>query len=128
MENIDNAVDLGLAWQLSGETRYLELSRQIVLGYADRYLSYEWIDHQGKKEAGGRVFCTHLNEANWLISMAWAYDLIASEITSARIVCCLQQGLSSRRSDGSITSRAGETAQSDWPPYAEETRHSTTRQ
>jgi hypothetical protein len=79
------AVDLGLAFQLTGEKRYLQAARDIVLGYADRYLAYPLVDKDGNANAsdGGRVFCTLLNEANWLITLCWAYDLIASDLSAS---------------------------------------------
>ncbi|OGG55963.1 MAG: hypothetical protein A3F84_00740 [Candidatus Handelsmanbacteria bacterium RIFCSPLOWO2_12_FULL_64_10] len=87
----DAAVDLGLAYHLTGDQKYLQTARQIVLGYADRYLSYPLVDKDGKANAndGGRVFCTLLNESNWLIAVCWAYDLIAPDLSTSerRHVC-----------------------------------------
>ncbi len=78
-------VDLGLAYQLTGDRKFLSAARGIVLGYADRYLSYPVVDKDGKANAsdGGRVFCTLLNESNWLIPICWAYDLIAEDLSES---------------------------------------------
>lgn len=77
------ARDLGLAYQLTGQADYLKPARQIVLGYADRYLSFPLVDRTGKPGTGlaARVFGTNLAEACWLVPMCWAYDLIAESLT-----------------------------------------------
>ena len=89
MKNGERAVALGLAGHLTGDARYLDKAKEMVLGYADRYLSFEWRDNQGNANRGGRVFCTHLNESNWLITASWAYDLVAAGLSEAerRKVC-----------------------------------------
>jgi len=91
MSIMDSAVTLGLAYHLSRKAEYLAAAKKIVLGYADRYLSYPYADKDGRREArsGGRVFCTTLNESNWLIQAAWAYDLVAGDLSEMerRHVC-----------------------------------------
>ncbi len=72
------ARDLGLAYRLTGESRYAQSCAEILRAYADRYLSYALHDNNNKNSrSGGRVHSQTLDEAIWLISMAWAYDLIA---------------------------------------------------
>jgi len=85
------ARDLGLAYQLTGRDEYLHPARQIVLRYADRYLSYPLIDYRGKPDSdqAGRVCSTNLAESVWLLPMCWAYDLVAEHLTDdeRRHVC-----------------------------------------
>lgn len=78
------ARDLALAYQLSGERRYLTKAREILLAYADRYLTYEVHDKGGrtgdKASAGGRATAQGINEAQWAIPLAWAYDLVYHDL------------------------------------------------
>lgn len=80
------AIDLGLAYHLTGQQKYGDAAKNIVLAYADRYLTFPFVDKDGKpgdKGGAGRVFCTVLNESNWLTQISWAYDLIAADLTEA---------------------------------------------
>ena len=46
--------------------------------YADRYASYPIHGIAGRvgDKEGGRVFAQTLDEAEWIINIAWAYDLL----------------------------------------------------
>jgi len=71
------ARDLALAWQLTGQSSYAQAAADILLAYADVYGSYPLHDKNGGAgESGARVLSQTLDESGWLISMAWAYDLI----------------------------------------------------
>ncbi len=73
----DGARNLGLSWLFFGKREYAEKARDILLGYADRYASYPLLDIRGGQAASGaRIFDQTLNEAIWLIDIAWAYDLV----------------------------------------------------
>lgn len=72
------ARDLGLAYQLTGNLRYAQSAAQILLAYADRYLGYPLHDiYGGTNPSSARVMAQVLDEAVWLIPVAWAYDLVA---------------------------------------------------
>jgi len=77
------ARDLGLAYQLTGNEKYLAPAKKILLGYADIYLSFPLVDRLGKPDTGlaARAFATNLAEACWLVDICWAYDLIAEKLT-----------------------------------------------
>jgi len=67
----------GLAWQVTGERRYFERARRILLDYAAKYLSYPLHRiHGGPGIGGGRVASQTLTEACWLIPIAQGADLI----------------------------------------------------
>ena len=72
--------DLGLAWQVTGNQRYAEAARALLLAYAGRYLTYPLHNNQGKavkkQGAGGRIASQSLTEASWLIPMVQGADLI----------------------------------------------------
>ncbi len=71
------ARDLALAWQLTGDPTYAQQAVDILTAYADRYESYAIHDKDGgASESGARVLSQTLDEAVWLIPLAWAYDLV----------------------------------------------------
>ncbi len=71
------ARDLGLAYQLSGETAYAQSAAEILRAYADAYLDYPYHDINDETGiSGGRVTAQTLDESQWLIPIAWAYDMI----------------------------------------------------
>lgn len=77
------ALDLGLAYQLTRNAKYLQPARKILLGYADRYLAFPLVDRTGKPNTGvaGRVHATNLCEAVWLVNICWTYDLVADALS-----------------------------------------------
>ena len=81
----DAARDLGLMFQFTGDVRYQAKAKEILLAYADSYLTYEIHDKAGRTgeqaEAGGRTTPQGINEATWAIPLAWAYDLIYHGLT-----------------------------------------------
>jgi len=86
--DLSNAArDLALVWQLTGERKYADKSKEILLAYAAKYLQYEIHDKDGKTgdkaSAGGRTTPQGINEAQWVIPIAWAYDLLYDLLTPA---------------------------------------------
>ena len=76
--------DLGIVYQVTGDHRYAEKAKAILLAYADRYLSYPLHDIRGKPSVGGgRVGPQTLDESTWLIPMAQGADLIWETLTDA---------------------------------------------
>jgi hypothetical protein len=76
--------DLGIVYQVTGDIRYAEKAKAILLAYADRYLSYPLHDIRGKPSVGGgRVGPQTLDESTWLIPMAQGADLIWETLTDA---------------------------------------------
>jgi hypothetical protein len=71
------ALTEALAYRLTGEHVYAEKSAAILKAYADKYLSYPMHDNYGKEsQFGARVYSQTLDEAIWLIDLAWTYDLL----------------------------------------------------
>jgi len=76
--------DLGIVYQVTGDRRYAEKAKEILLAYAERYLSYPLHNIQGKPQiGGGRVGSQTLDESTWLIPMAQGADLIWETLTEA---------------------------------------------
>ena len=73
------ARDNALAYRLTGKIEFARAAARILLAYADVYSSYALHDVNGKPEprTAARVGAQTLDEAVWLIPVAWAYDLIA---------------------------------------------------
>ena len=70
------AVNNGLAFQVTADARYARKAREILMAYSERYLTYPLHDNQGKQGSGGRVASQSLTEATWLIEIAQGADLI----------------------------------------------------
>lgn len=70
--------DLGSAYQVTGNERYAQRAREILLAYAENYLSFPRHDNRGRlvTKGGGRVASQSLTEASWLVPMAQGADLI----------------------------------------------------
>ena len=82
----EGARDLGLLYQLTGDPRYAARAREILLAYAERYLSYPLHDKNNEpKVGGGRVTCQTLDESDWLIVVAQAADAVWDALSPADI-------------------------------------------
>jgi hypothetical protein len=69
--------NLGLVYQLTGDTRYAKKARDILLAYADKYLDYPLHNVHGEpKIGGGRQGPQTLDEAVWLIPLCQGADLV----------------------------------------------------
>ena len=78
----DAVRDCGLAWQVTGEPKYRDRAREILLAYADRYLTYPLHKNGGGSGIGGsRVGSQTLTEACWLILMAQGADFIWPDLS-----------------------------------------------
>lgn len=70
------------AYAITGESKYAQRVRDILVGYAERYTSYPYHSaNMGKKTdkpsaSGGHVFEQTLNEAGWMHYVCIAYDLV----------------------------------------------------
>lgn len=65
-----------LLFIITGDQRYLEHIRSLLLAYAERYPQYRLHGHNMKYNDpwyGGRMFCQTLGEANWVVEVAPAY-------------------------------------------------------
>jgi MYXO-CTERM domain-containing protein len=72
------ARDLGLAWRLTGNPSYAAGAADILRAYAATYSTYPLHNIDGNPSgSAGRVLSQTLDEAIWLVPVAWAYDLIA---------------------------------------------------
>ena len=74
------ARDLALLRWILGDEVYVEPARAILLAYARTYTTFAVHDKEGRTSgrlsAPGRATAQAINEAKWLIPLAWAYDLL----------------------------------------------------
>jgi len=76
--------DLGLAYALTGEAAYADQAREILLAYADVYLSYPLHNVRGEEGSGAmHVAAQPLSEAVWLIPVVQGFDCIWDTLTEA---------------------------------------------
>jgi hypothetical protein len=69
--------DAGILYQVTGDSRYAQRARAILLAYAERYLSYPLHTTRGEAQiGGGRVGSQTLDESTWLIPVCQGADLI----------------------------------------------------
>ena len=66
---------LGMAYAMTGERKYAERAKEILLGYAQRYAAYP--EHKGVNRSDtGKVMAQRLSEAMWLIPQIAALDQV----------------------------------------------------
>ncbi len=74
----------GILYAVTGEARYAEHARDILLAYAAKYLDYPLHDTQGRaRVGGGRLSPQTLDESVWLIPAAQGADLIWDTLSPA---------------------------------------------
>ncbi len=72
--------DCGVAYQMTGETKYARCVIDLLLAYAELYPT--WGFHPVKLSATpGRIFWQTLNESVWLVHAAIAYDCVYDRLT-----------------------------------------------
>jgi hypothetical protein len=75
---------LGLAARLTGEARYADKCREILLAYANRYPTYPLHDINGQpRVGGGKVGPQTLDESMWVIPVLQGADLIWDKLSDS---------------------------------------------
>ena len=68
--------NLGTAYALTGDARYAEFCKKLLLAYADAVPNYGEGARPGFNHDPSKVFDQRLSDATWLIQVARGYDLI----------------------------------------------------
>jgi len=72
--------DLGLAYAFTGDAKYAQKAREILLAYADKYPTFKLHDVSGgEARSGGRLYAQTLDESVDIIGPAWGYDLVYND-------------------------------------------------
>ncbi|MBP5673585.1 MAG: heparinase II/III family protein, partial [Victivallales bacterium] len=78
--------DLGLVYQLTKDARYAAKAREILMGYAERYLNYPLHDIHGKPTGGGgHVTPQTLDESTWSIPLIQGFDCVKEQLSAKDI-------------------------------------------
>jgi heparinase II/III-like protein len=71
------AFEMALNYVLKDDARYGQRAADILVRYANHYRSYKFHDrNNGTTRGGGKAFSQSLEEAQWMIDLARAYDLL----------------------------------------------------
>ncbi len=73
----------GVLYAMTGESRYAQFIRDMLLLYADLYPTLGLHPKANSEESGGRLFWQTLNETVWLVHVAQAYDCVYEALTPA---------------------------------------------
>lgn len=68
--------NLGTVYALSGDARYAEFAKRLLLAYADAYPNYAIGARAGFSHSPSKAFDQILGDATWIIPVARGYDLI----------------------------------------------------
>ncbi|PTX99634.1 hypothetical protein DB346_17540 [Verrucomicrobia bacterium LW23] len=68
--------NLGTIYALSGEEKYADYAKRILIAYADVFDKYAPGNRPGFKHDAGKLFDQRLSDSTWLIPVARGYDLI----------------------------------------------------
>jgi len=100
--NYQAIYDAGHLYAITGDSRYADFARRMLIAYADMYPTLG--EHPKKKEQSpGRLFWQSLNEAVWLVVSMQGYDAIKatlSEDERAHIENNLLRGMATFLSEG----------------------------
>ncbi len=68
--------NLGTVYQISGEEKYGEYAKKLLIAYAEAYPNYGIGARPGFNHDPSKVFDQRLSDATWLIQVARGYDLV----------------------------------------------------
>ena len=101
--NAKRIYDAGQLYTLTGDEKFADYARDVMLAYADVYPN--WGLHPAKKEQSpGRMFWQNLNESWWLLHAAQSYHAIKGTLSDAQkemIETNLLRNIAEFLSDGS---------------------------
>ncbi len=82
-KNYQLLLNSAICFQITQDVQYFDLSKSILIAYANKYQS--WPEHPKRKEnhPSGRIFWQNLNDCVWLVHAIQAYDLIVSELSAS---------------------------------------------
>ena len=83
-EYSDLVRDCGLVYQVTGEKKYADKARDILLAYVEKYPTYPLHNVQGEAKLGGaKVGSQTLDESTWMIPVCQGADLVWDVLSEA---------------------------------------------
>ncbi|MGC4232294.1 MAG: alginate lyase family protein [Niabella sp.] len=80
-KNYTSIYNCGIAYQVSGDKKYVDYVRDILLNYAAQY--EKWPLHPAKKDQEpGRIFWQSLNDFVWQVYTIQGYDMVYDALTA----------------------------------------------
>lgn len=80
-KNYTNIYNCGIAYQVSGDKKYVNYIRDMLLNYASQY--EKWPMHPAKKDQEpGRIFWQSLNDFVWQVYTIQGYDMVYDALTA----------------------------------------------
>jgi|GEM_PF-5708722 len=79
--NYQNMLACGVAYQITGETKYALYVRDVLLGYAAQYEKWPAVHPKSKaSNQAGRIFWQILNDCVWQVNVIQGYDMVYDAI------------------------------------------------
>jgi oligo-alginate lyase len=75
-KNYSNILNCGIAYQISGDKKYADYVKSMLLNYASQYQAWPIHPKSKDKDDGGRIFWQSLNDFVWQIYAIQGYDLV----------------------------------------------------
>lgn len=78
----ESAIRLALLWRLEGDLAHLEPVIRTLIGYAERYATYQQTPRTVANP--GVATYTTLDESVWVLPLAWAYEIVRDELAPSQ--------------------------------------------
>jgi hypothetical protein len=82
-KNYSNMLSAATAYQVSGEKKYADYVKNVLLNYASQYQKWPLHPKRKSEDDGGRIFWQSLNDFVWQIYTIQAYDLVYEGLPAA---------------------------------------------
>jgi hypothetical protein len=80
--NVADMANMGMMYQLTGDEKYGEFCKKMLLAYADGFTHWGhppgWTPGKYRSATDGRLTGQFLEDGGWLIMAAYAYDMVAT--------------------------------------------------
>ncbi|RZK67294.1 MAG: heparinase, partial [Pedobacter sp.] len=82
-KNYSNMLSAATAYQISGQKKYADYVKNVLLNYASQYEKWPLHPKRKSEDDGGRIFWQSLNDFVWQIYTIQAYDLVYDGLPAA---------------------------------------------
>ncbi|MGV3545991.1 MAG: heparinase II/III domain-containing protein [Pedobacter sp.] len=82
-KNYSNMLNAATVYQISGEKKYADYVKNVLLNYASQYEKWPLHPKRKSEDDGGRIFWQSLNDFVWQIYTIQAYDLVYDGLPAA---------------------------------------------